>query len=305
MARWQQEFSQAIMPSASHHVSGHDLWHWRQQAQIQAAQAALPKAELDWLLQAAGLDRLSLRLETFKQADLRLNWSLAELEQRWQQRIQARVPVQYLAGEAPWRQFSLAVSPAVLIPRPETELLIDLAKTAPVTLRSGHWVDLGTGSGAIALGLADAFAEATIHAVDSSAAALQIAERNAQRLQLSVEFYCGSWFAPLAQLRGQLSAMLSNPPYIPHDMLAQLQPEVAQHEPHLALDGGLDGLDCIRQLVWQAPEFLVPGGLWLIELMTGQAPAVVQILEQQGEYRDLQVHRDLAGIERFVLAYRR
>jgi len=295
-----------------HKVSGFDLWRWRQQAQLQATEANIPTDELDWLLRAAGLDSLSLTSlklatykATYKQSELQLNWSLAELEQLWQQRIQQQVPVQYLAGETPWRQFSLVVSPAVLIPRPETELLIDLAKAAPDSLRTGHWADLGTGSGAIAVGLAEALPSATIHAVDYSEAALQIAQQNAQIWGLSVQFYHGSWFAPLSHLRGQLSAVISNPPYVPSSMIAELQPEVAQHEPHLALDGGPDGLDCIRELVTRAPEFLISGGLWLIELMAGQAADVVQLLAQQGDYRDLQIHPDLASIERFVLAYRR
>jgi release factor glutamine methyltransferase len=292
------------MPSPQHPISGLDLWQWRQQAQLQAAEADISADELDWLLQAAGLDATSLRLGSLQQS-VRLNWSLAELEQLWQQRIQAKMPVQYLAGETPWRQFLLSVSPAVLIPRPETELLIDLAKAVPAQLQSGHWADLGTGSGAIALGLAAAFPAATVHAVDFSAAALQVAQQNAQRLELPVQFYQGDWFAPLSHLQGQLSAMVSNPPYIPEAMIAELQPEVAQHEPHLALNGGPDGLDCIRELVKLAPEFLISGGLWLIEMMAGQAASVVQLLEQQGQYRDLQIHRDLAGVERFVQAYRR
>ena len=288
-----------------HSISSLDLWHWWQQAQRQAAEADIPPEELDWLLQAAGLDGLSLRLGNSKPSNLRLSWSLAELDQLWQQRILGRVPVQYLAGETPWRQFSLMVSPAVLIPRPETELLLDLAKAAPVQLQTGHWADLGTGSGAIALGLADAFPAASIHAVDLSESALQVARQNAQRLGLPVHFYQGCWFAPLERLQGQLSAMISNPPYIPSASLAELQPEVAQHEPHLALDGGPDGLSCIRELVETAPAFLIPGGLWLIELMVGQAETVVQLLAQQGQYRSMQIHQDLSGIQRFVSAHRR
>lgn len=298
--------------STSHTVSGLDLWHWRQQAQAQATQAGIPPNEIDWLLQeVAQLDRLTLRLESFKtQAQVRLNRSLTDLDQLWQTRLQQKVPVQYLAGIAPWRQFSLAVSPAVLIPRPETELLIDLAQAAiqqtAVEIAQGDWADLGTGSGAIAIGLADAFPQARIHAVDSSQAALTIAQHNAQRLGLAqrIQFYCGSWFTPLANLRGQLSAMVSNPPYIPHQMIGDLQPEVAQHEPHLALDGGEDGLDCIRELVTVAPTYLKSGGIWLIESMAGQPAAVIQLLQAEGSYRNLQTFSDLAGIERFVLAYR-
>lgn len=297
----------------THPVSGFDLWRWRQQAQAQALKAGIPASEIDWLLQEiAGLDRLTLRLESFKtQPEVRLNRSLADLNQLWQTRLQQKVPVQYLAGMAPWRQFSLTVSPAVLIPRPETELLIDLAiaavRQASPEIQQGSWADLGTGSGAIALGLADAFPQATIHAVDRSEAALAVARQNAQRLELAdrIRFYCGSWFVPLESLHGQLSGMVSNPPYIPRRMISDLQPEVAKHEPHLALDGGEDGLDCIRELVAVAPTYLKSGGIWLIESMAGQPAAVVQLLEAQGSYRNLQTFADLAGIDRFVLAYRK
>ena len=98
--------------------------------------------------------------------------------------------------------------------------------------------------------------------------------------------------------------MVSNPPYIPSQMVLELEPEVAQHEPHLALDGGNDGLDCIRHLVTVAPEYLRSGGIWLIELMAGQAASVVALLETNGNYYDVQIHQDLAGIERFVSALR-
>jgi release factor glutamine methyltransferase len=300
-------------------VAGVDLWQWRRQAQSQAAEAGISLDEIDWLLQEiAGLDRLSLRLESFQTRPLvKLRCSLTDLEQLWQTRLQQHVPVQYLAGTTPWRQFSLQVSPAVLIPRPETELLIDLVLAAvskagsqsgelASELASGDWADLGTGSGAIALGLADALPHATIHAVDLSADALAVAQQNAQRLGLNqrIQFYQGSWFSPLEHLRSQLSGMVANPPYIPGSMIADLQPEVSQHEPHLALDGGKDGLDCIRELIAAAPAYLRSGGIWLIESMAGQPDAIVPLLAAEGSYRDTQIYPDLAGIERFVLAYR-
>jgi release factor glutamine methyltransferase len=99
--------------------------------------------------------------------------------------------------------------------------------------------------------------------------------------------------------------MVSNPPYIPTALVAGLQPEVALHEPHLALDGGEDGLVAIRELVNTAPDFLVAGGFWLVEMMAGQGIAVVELLEQQGQYRDIQIINDWAGFDRFVLAWRR
>lgn len=291
-------------------VSGESLYHWRKQAQAQAIEAAIPVAEVDWLLQAAGLDRLALRLESFRtNPKLPLNYSLSELDQLWQRRVQQRVPVQYLVGTVFWRRFSLTVSPDVLIPRPETELLIDLAITAAgqTSLRQGHWADLGTGSGAIAIGLADAFPQAAIHAVDQSSNALKIAQQNAHQLGIAdrIRFYQGSWFTPLQHLRRQLSGIVSNPPYIPRSMVAELQPEVAQHEPHLALDGGEDGLDCIRHLISHAPTYLESGGVWLIEMMVGQAETVAALLHSQGDYHTIQIHADLAGLDRFALAYRR
>ena len=96
--------------------------------------------------------------------------------------------------------------------------------------------------------------------------------------------------------------MVSNPPYIPTALIAQLQPEVAQHEPHLALDGGTDGLDCIRHLIATAPDYLRPGGIWLIEMMAGQAETVKHLLQERGSYERIQIFPDLAGIERFALA---
>jgi release factor glutamine methyltransferase len=292
-------------------VSGEELWQWWQKARQQAAIAHIPSFEVEWLLrEAAGLDRLHLYSGTIRnQEKVPLKLPLEELRQLWQRRLEDSVPVQYLVGVAPWRQFSLTVSPAVLIPRPETELLIDLAIAATVTnpeLRQGHWADLGTGSGAIALGLATVFPGATIHAIDCSAEALAIAQINAQRYRLTdrIQFHQGSWFQPLVSLNSTLSGIISNPPYIPSPMVFELQPEVAKHEPKLALDGGNDGLDNIRHLIDTAPNYLQAGGIWLIEMMAGQAQTVATLLHQQGNYREIQIHIDLAGIERFALAVR-
>ncbi|HHP7244115.1 MAG TPA: peptide chain release factor N(5)-glutamine methyltransferase [Elainellaceae cyanobacterium] len=294
-------------------VSGPVLWNWRLAASQQAANFDVPIGELDWLLlELTELDRLSLRLGSFKDyPEIGLKIPLTTLSQLWQQRIENRTPVQYLAGTAPWRRFALAVSPAVLIPRPETEELIDLAiahvyARAP-HLAHGHWADLGTGSGAIAIGLADALSDATIHAVDTSPDALAIARHNAQQMGVGdrIQFYQGDWFHPLDSLRGALSGMVSNPPYIPSGIVPNLQPEVAQHEPHVALDGGQDGLDCIRHLVNAAPDYLISGGLWLIEMMAGQGNAITELLEQTGNYHDIQIHRDLAGLDRYAIATRR
>jgi release factor glutamine methyltransferase len=314
-------------------VAGLDLWSWLQIARQSAIAAThIDPIEADWLLQElTPLSALELRLGSFKsRSHIPIERSLIDLDNLWQQRLQHQVPIQYLAGRTPWRNFFLQVSPAVLIPRPETELIIDLAKamveadgrwqeakSKKITVETQsipsiksedvyHWADLGTGSGAIALGLAVAFPAAKIHAVDQSGEALAIARANAEAYNLhsQIDFYQGNWFTPLQHLKGNLRGVVSNPPYIPSQTVPTLQPEVRCHEPHLALDGGSDGLDCIRHLVETAPDFLQPGGFWLIEMMAGQADAIVKLLEHNRHYTAIAVHNDLAGIERFVTAQR-
>ncbi|MGF1600689.1 MAG: peptide chain release factor N(5)-glutamine methyltransferase [Thermosynechococcaceae cyanobacterium] len=297
------------------YISGLELWQWRQWAKQQIG-AIRPESssdletELDFLLkEVAHLDRLALRLETYRdQEQIELQRSLTALTTLWQQRLHEQRPLQQLLGVASWRHFQLRVTPAVLIPRPETESLIDLAVAhSDPSHQGGDWADLGTGSGAIALGLAMAFPKAKIHAVDWSAEAVAIATQNTQSLNLQnrVTFYQGSWLAPLTALNGQLSGIVSNPPYIPSAMITELQPEVTLHEPHLALDGGTDGLDALRHIIATAPQYLRPRGLLLLEMMAGQDQAVKALLKQQGDYEEIQIYPDLAGIDRFARTYRR
>lgn len=298
--------SDAACPhSCPHYVSGEALYQWRLQAQARAQQRGVAIHELDWLLQGISqLRRSELSLGSYRQREVCLGWSLATLEHQWQRRLQDRVPVQYLVGETPWRDLTLAVTPAVLIPRPETELVIDILhkRMAEDGIPEARTLaDLGTGSGAIAIAMARAFPQAQILATDISAAALAVARHNAHSYQLSIEFLLGSWFAPLEHWRGRLAAVVTNPPYIPTETVSTLAAEVRCHEPQLALDGGHDGLAAVQQLIEQAPSFLAPGGLWLTELMVGQAQAVAHQL-QLASYDDIQIHRDLGGIDRFVSA---
>ena len=295
-------------------ITTQELWEWRIWA-VSIATDDISDREVDWLLQSvANVDRLTLRLESLANANRRrtendrpieISISLDRLTALWLDRVQQRKPVQYLVGTTCWRDFELVVSPAVLIPRPETESIIDIALAATDSIQQqGIWVDLGTGSGAIAIAIARTLPAARIYAVDSSSAALEIAQINATRLDVldRINFSHGSWWSSLAHLQGKVTVMLSNPPYIPSQEVLLLQPEVAKHEPHLALDGGLDGLDAIRVLVDTAPEYLQAGGIWLIEMMAGQGAAVLALLEQQGSYDDIEIIHDLAGLDRFVLS---
>jgi release factor glutamine methyltransferase len=291
-------------------ISGSQLFTWRSKAIAGAIEHDVDIAEVDWLLKGiTGLDSLALRLSSYKNQDqIKIKLRPEDLDKLWQRRLLERLPVQYIALSQPWRQFELEVSPFVLIPRPETEYLIDLAIAATNnnnnSLRKGNWADLGTGSGAIAVGLASAFKQATIHAVDVSPEALKVASNNARNLGFEerIKFYQGYWWKPLTSLKDKFSGMVSNPPYIPTSTVLTLQPEVVNHEPHLALDGGTDGLDCIRHLIETSSEYLHTGGIWLIEMMAGQANTVFQLLQNHGSYCNIQIHSDFAGIERFAVA---
>jgi release factor glutamine methyltransferase len=273
----------------------------------EAIAIAVDGYEVDWLLiEISDLDRLALRLGSFQTLpSIALTRSFAELQTLWRSRIDQQVPVQYLVGHSHWRQFTLKVSPAVLIPRPETELVIDLVLAAVKSqpeLATGIWVDLGTGSGAIAIGLADALPQATIHAVDISADALAIAQENAVTCGFGdrITFHQGRWFEPIETLRTQLAGIVANPPYIPTATVASLEPEVRQHEPHLALDGGDDGLDDIRHLVTVGWDFLPPGGFWLVEFMATQGARIQALLDAAG-YEQIRIVNDLAGHDRFAI----
>jgi release factor glutamine methyltransferase len=289
-------------------ISGQELSQWRQQAIADLQQAQLSPKEVDIFLQAVtDIDTLSLRLQSFREREkIPLSYSWSEITKRWQKRLQSRVPLQYLLESVVWRNFTLKVSPEVLIPRPETELLIDIVAETVRGEEGGIWVDLGTGSGAIAIGLASILTKAEIYAIDYSQTALAIAKENiintgfADRIILKQ----GSWWTPLEKWKGQISGMVSNPPYIPSAEILDLQIEVREHEPRLALDGGEDGLTALRYLVATAPDYLRSGGLWLVEMRAGQGEKVAQMLENQGNYRQIQIINDLAGFDRFVLAER-
>ena len=297
-------------PDIKYHATGQDLLRWQTWAIDAAQKNDIDPYEVTWLLQGVSpLSNTALRLGTFQtQLQIPLRFSLDELTQKWQQRIKDRVPVQYLVGETPWRDLRLTVTPAVLIPRPETELIIDIVlrrvQESPIRaeLESGTWVDMGTGSGAIAIALARALPQAKILAVDISNEALTVAQQNADSNGVAqyIEFLQGSWFKPLPKGL-KLSGVVTNPPYIPTETVKILDSEV-QHEPQQALDGGKDGLADIHTLAQDALGYLRPGGLWLTEHMLGQTDVVSELLKTSG-YTQVKQHQDLSGVQRFVSGY--
>lgn len=291
-------------------LKGTDLLAWRRRLLADGGQAV----DLDWLLDlAAGLrwqDLQRLQLDP-DGAELTLDCSLEALEQQWLLHRQHQIPLQHLVGRCPWRDLELWVSPDALIPRQETELLVDLAVARGLESpahkgdRVRIWADLGTGSGALAVALARQLSGWQGHAVDCSAAALALARRNLEAWAdgMAWQLHQGSWWQPLQPWWGQLDLVVSNPPYIPAGVVDQLDPVVRDHEPRLALDGGLDGLDCCRLLLEGAAEALAPGGWLLLEHHHDQSQAVLALMTNAG-LRDVQAAQDLEGIRRFALARR-
>jgi release factor glutamine methyltransferase len=214
------------------------------------------------------------------------------------------MPLQYAVGKAAFRHLILSVDRRVLIPRPETEMLVDLVlKAAP----GGRVADIGTGSGAIAISLATEGSYDCVIATDVSAASLEVARENAEayRAQMRglLEFREGSLLEPLAG--GKVDAIVSNPPYIAEAEMQLLPPEVREWEPHPALVSGRDGLDATRDIVAGAAANLNEGGLLALEVDTRRADRAADILRAEGNYEKIEITADLTGRARFVSGVRR
>lgn len=327
----------------SHALSAAELLAWRRAMLAIEGAGDGSAAGLDWLLDLAGGIRWPAlqALWLHPQRHVQLQASLQELETLWRRHCLRSEPLQYLVGRCPWRDLELSVAPGVLIPRQETEQLLELAlQLAPSAPAEGPlcWADLGTGSGCLAVGLARALPHGCGLVVDASPEALLQAAANLQallppgsliegpvvvdpqkpaergqspspqsgvsdRLVRRVLLRQGSWWEPIASWWGRLQLVVSNPPYIPTAVLAGLDPVVRDHEPALALDGGADGLTAIRRIVAGAGAGLAPGGLLLLEHHHDQSEAVLALLAAAG-LQDCRAHRDVEGVLRFASARR-
>ena len=210
-----------------------------------------------------------------------------------------REPLQHLTGEAWFRHVRLEVGPGVFTPRPETELL---AGWAIEESRDDHLivVDLCTGSGAIAKALADEAPGTVIHAVELDELAYQYAARNLAGT--GVDLRLGDAFTAFEDLLGEVHVVVCNPPYVPLEAWESVAPEARDHDPHLALFSGDDGLDAIRRLAVRAAELLRPGGVLGVEHADVQGEAVPAVLTATGRWTEVRDHRDLAGRPRFTTA---
>lgn len=228
---------------------------------------------------------------------------------RWVARRAAGEPVQYVTGRAAFRDLDLAVDRRVLVPRPETEGLVE-AVLETLAAERERWpaprvLDLGTGSGAIALALAHEWPAAAVTAADLSADALAVARANADACGLAarVAFAEGEWFGAVPPDE-RFEVIVSNPPYIAESEAAALPADVREWEPHLALFSGADGLDAVREIVDDAPRHLVAGGLLAMELDETRAREVAAWLEGAHDWARVEVRDDLSGRPRVLLARR-
>ena len=219
------------------------------------------------------------------------------------ERLKGR-PIQYVTGTAAFRNLDLSVRSGVLIPRPETEIVVEVALELLAPEGEARALDLGCGSGAIAVAICDERPRALVTASDIDRTALGIAAENAQRHGVGdrLTLVRGDLLEPFGSGGpGRFDAIISNPPYIATAEIQALQPEVRDHEPHCALDGGADGLAFYRRITDRAWELLAPGGALVLEGGDGQGGAVVELLQASDTYDQIEARCDLSGTERVVL----
>lgn len=223
------------------------------------------------------------------------------------QRRCRREPDAYIIGHKEFWSLTFRITPAVLIPRPETECLVEAVLDRFPGDDAIEVLELGTGSGAISIALARERTLWRIRASDISTEALDVARQNARDLLEGdrIDFINGSWFEPFEGRHGGFDLIVSNPPYVTADELAGLEPEVRIFEPATALDGGKDGLKCLRHIIQAAPDYLKPGGWLILEMGCSQGGVVETLGRLSGAYQFIGVAKDYSGLDRVVLLQRK
>jgi release factor glutamine methyltransferase len=270
-----------------------DVLHTATALLSRGSESARLDAEL-LLEHVTGLPRATFRASPERHLPTQAAWSFQQLVKR---RLKGE-PIAYIRGQQEFWSLLLEVTPATLIPRPETELLVERALAHVEPSAAARIADLGTGSGAVAIAIASERSMARVVASDISKEALEVAIRNTARLQIpNVHLAQGSWFTALqGSLRGPFDVIVTNPPYIALDD-PDLAPGVRKHEPTQALISGRTGLEAICHIVGGAPQYLAPGGWLVLEHGWKQAAAVRELLVRGG-FRRVGSHADLAGHER-------
>lgn len=254
------------------------------------------------LASALGLKRIDLYMRYDQPLSLQ---ELAIFKALIKRRVK-REPVAYIIGNKEFWSMDLDVTKDVLIPRPDTECLVEQALAyVPGKNSNEVWkiLELGTGSGAIILSMATQRPQHRYFASDRSKKALTVAEGNAKKHHLSdaILFFAGDWFNPIKNNIHNFDMILSNPPYIPNKVIADLEPEIALYEPKIALDGGKDGLDSLNLIINQAPSFLKPAGFLILEIGFDQKEKISEIASNCSKYELIRVVKDYAGHDRVAV----
>ena len=282
-------------------ISGKEFLFWKKK---QLSKGGDQQAFAVLLNSLCGISTSDLNLLNIKPEEcIYLNKNLDYLESVWDDHLLNFHPIQYLCGIAFWRDLKLKVTNKVLIPRPETELIVDIVfKIFGKKSQKLLFAELGTGSGALSIALALAYPLWDGIATDIDEDALKIANENYinSSIQSNLRFYCGDWWSPLESFKGKLDLAISNPPYIPKDVYEKLPMEVKNFEPEIALLGGEDGLTHLREIIQKAPFFLKEKGWLILENHFDQGEKVKQLL-LKNKFTSIEIVNDLSGIGRFTI----
>jgi len=282
-------------------ISAETFLLWKKKQILKGGDPESLNLLIDLLGGLSNKDLNSLKIKSKKNITLEINLDL--LESFWDKHLKDSTPIQYLSGISYWRDLRLEVSNKVLIPRPETELIIDvISGKFKNSEEKITFVDLGTGSGAISIALAVGNPNWNGIATDIDDNALKIASRNFinNSDQSNLIFFNGNWWDPLENFKGEIDLAVANPPYIPQNTYEELPIEVKKFEPKKALLGGEDGLDHIKEIVQYAPSYLKEKGWLLIENHFDQGAKVKQLF-LENRFTDVEVLRDFSGIGRFTI----
>jgi len=282
-------------------ISVHELSRWRKKQLSKGGdnQSLFMLLECIGGISKSDLNSLALNNER----NLNINKELDYLESIWEDHLFNSCPIQYLCETAFWRDLKLKVTDKVLIPRSETELIVDIVvKIFEKKSQNIFFAELGTGSGAISIALALTYPSWNGIATDIDKDVLEIATSNFinSSKQSNLKFYCGDWWSPFESYKGKIDLAISNPPYIPKDTYQKLPKEVKNFEPKIALLGGEDGLKHIREIIDKAPLFLREKGWLILENHYDQGEKVKQLLIKN-KFKSVEIVNDLSGVGRFTI----
>ena len=244
-----------------------------------------------------------LLLKINAQEKVNLNIDLFSLKKKWLEYLKLSKPIQYISGSSYWRNFKFQLTNDVLIPRVETEQIVEIASNIfDYEDKKIIFADLGTGSGTISISLVVENSNWKGLATDIDINAIQVAQKNHKKIcsESDINFYCGNWWEPLKKYSGRINLAISNPPYIPRSVYEKLPSSVKDFEPKIALYGGEDGLYHIQQIISEAPKFLVKGGWLILENHFDQSKKIKNLLRDYG-FNSLKTINDTFGIGRFTI----